>query len=145
MPSIHGDKVILRILENGAVQALVTATDFSAQEQAQDEDLYFVGNPIPEMRKKIMGWAGRWTLTVIGPQLDLLIQRFNDAVDAGVNIPEITIVVIEKYDSSDNQPTTVSTYSGCQITYDEHRTGGKQDLVQKSFSFRARTKRVETL
>ena len=149
MAAIHGDKGAIRIIENGAIVSIFQVTEWSANEDANAEKRHYAGERYPHTRKNVMGWRGRVALDVTNAELDFLIQRINDAEDAGVNVPAVVIALIEQYDSRDigaGQPTgTTHIFSDVLMIYDEHSGAGKPDLIRKSFSFESARKRVEAL
>ena len=145
MPAIRGDKVNVRILENGEVVGLYSVVQWSARQDANVEERHYPGQTEPESRKLPMGWSGRMVLDVKNANLDFLIQRIDDASDAGVQVPQVTIAIVEEYNDVDNASSTTHVFSGCQLVYEDHTGGGKPDLIQKSFSFKAQRKRVENV
>ena len=149
MAAIHGDKGTLRIIENGAVVRIFEVTDWSVSEDSNVEKRHYAGEKTPRTRKNVMGWRGRVTLDVVSAELDLFVQRINDAEDLGVGVPQVAIALVEQYDDRDRlagQPDAVThIFSDVVVIYDEHRGGGKPDLMQKSFSFEAARKRTEAL
>ena len=143
--AIFGDRGTLRVLENGQVKNLYTVINWSFREDAQENVRNYAGEAFSHKRKVIMGWTGRITLDVVNAELDLLIQRINDASHAGVNVPEITLALVERYGQNNEAPDTAHIFSGCILIYDEHSGGGQPDLVQKSFTVSAARKRTEPL
>ena len=146
MPAIHGDKGVVRIIENGQVIALTKVTQWEASEDASAERRHYAGDKYPSTRKNVMGWRGRLTFDVVNPELPFLIQRINDAEDAGVNVPAITLVLVERYDARDSRAGspagTSHIFSDVVLIFDSHSGAGKPDLIQQSCSFDASRKRV---
>ena len=149
MAAIHGNRGNLRILENGAVSRSFKVTQWSVSENATIENRHYAGEQYPVTRKNVVGWRGRITCDVTSAELDFLIQRLNDAEDAGVNVPQFVLALVEQYDSRDvgaGQPAVVThIFSDVLFVYDDHSGAGKPDLIQKSLSFEAARKRVEEL
>ena len=149
MPAIHGDKGTLRFIENGQVKDIVTVTSWDASEDANVEKRHYAGEQYPHTRKNVMGWRGRVQTDVVNAEIDKLIQRINDAEDSGVNVPQIVLALVERFDSRDfgsGQPQAVThIFSDVSLIYESHSGAGKPDLIQKSITFEAARKRVEDL
>ena len=138
--SIHGDKSQLRILEDGQTVDFFTITSFDAREDSQAGKSYYVGEKDPETFKNIMGWSGQLNGEVKSPAIDYLIQRQNDAYRAGVNVPNITIVLVHSYE---NGSASTDVFLGVTMNYDSIRIGGVNEKTTKSISFEAKSKRVD--
>ena len=149
MPAIHGDKATARIIVNGEVKNILTVTSWDASEDANVEKRHYAGEQYPHTRKNVMGWRGRLQTDVVNAETDKLIQQINDAEDSGVNVPQVVLAIVERYDSRDigsGQPQGVThIFSDVSLIYESHSGAGKPDLVQKSITFEAARKRVEDL
>ena len=144
--SIRGDKGHLRILENGSIVNVFTITRFSAREDSQMHESYYLGQKDPETDKNQMGWSGSINTEVKNAELDLLIQRINDAHANGVAPPQVVLVLVEEFPPQPGNigPSRAShIFTDTQLIYEDHSVAGVQEKVVKSLSFKARRKRVE--
>lgn len=138
--SIRGDKGHVRILKNGEIVSWFELTSFDVQEDSQNTESYYVGRKKPETDKNQMGWSGSMAGEVKNAEVDLLIQEINDALNAGVQPPQINLVLVEEYPDGGNASTHV--FTDVQLVYASRHQGGVQEKITKSLNFRAADKRT---
>ena len=138
--SIRGEKAHVRILENGQIVDWFELTGFDFQEDSQNTESYYLGRKKPETDKLQMGWSGSLTGEVKSAVVDELIQRINDAVNAGVQPPAISLVLIEEYPDTASDSTHV--FTDVQLIYSNRRQAGVNEKISKTLTFRAADKRI---
>lgn len=138
--SIRGEKGLVRILKNGEIVSWFELTGFDCQEDSQTTESYYIGRKKPETDKFQMGWSGTLTGEVKNAEIDLLVQEINDALNSGVQPPQISIVLVEQY--PDTQSSSTHVFTDVQIVYANRRQSGVQEKISKTINFRAADKRV---
>ena len=130
--SIRGNRGHLRIIEDGQAVELYEITQFSFREDAQSRKSHYVGQNDPETDKLLDGWSGQLALEVKTGLVDELMQRFNDASDAGVTVPTIVLMLYVEYP---NLTSGTYVFSGVTIMYDGYQQSGSQEKITKTISF----------
>lgn len=95
--SIRGHRGSLKIYSDGADAAVVNITRFEANQDSSFMRTFYAGNPVPEGDQSIEGWSGNVDLEIKDEEVDDLVDSVVDANQAGIGVPDITLVLAEEY------------------------------------------------
>lgn len=96
-PTIRGHQGIVKAFVDGEEQVIDSITRFSMNQDASPTRQFFVGNPYPEGDTSYEGWSGTIDLQVRNAVVDDLIDRIVDANHRGLAVPDVSILLTERY------------------------------------------------
>ena len=132
-PTIRGHRAYVRFYLNGEERRIDTVTRFSVSEDSSFSRQYFVGSAIPQGDQSIDGWSGSFDAQVSNDVVDAMIDAILQPNQAGIAIPDITIVATEQYTDG---TTSSYVYYDLQFRMSKDQ-GGLQEKVTKRLDFQA--------
>ena len=132
-PTIRGHQAFVRMYIDGQQRTIDTITRFSVSEDSSFSRQYFVGTPFAQGDQSIDGWSGNFETQVSGDQVDALVDALITPNQAGVSIPDPSIVATEQYTDG-----TTATYVYFDVQFRMSKDqGGLQEKVMKRLDWQA--------
>lgn len=126
--SIRGHRGSLKVYNNGADAAIVNITKFEANQDSSFMRTFYAGNPVPEGDQTVEGWSGSMDLEVKDEEVDAVIDEIIDANQAGVGVPDMTLVLAEEY--SDGRVASY-VYFDVQMKMGKSSAGLNEKMTKK--------------
>ena len=132
-PTIRGDKVDVRLFENGELKVIGPLTRISINQESNPTRHFYVGNVIPEGDQSISGYSGSLDYEARNRQFNDFFDRMEKAIQTGVAVPSYTMVVTERYNDGTH---SIYAYADMQFTFSVD-AAGLQEKVMKRVNWQA--------